>query len=110
MFVPSRGDLVYLDFDPQSGHEQSGVRPAIVLSPQSFNKATNFTVVCPITKQAKGYPFEVELPEDLAVEGVILTDQVKSIDRTTRSLNLKGQVPDEVVKQCLEKIQTFLYA
>lgn len=106
--VPDRGDFVYLDFDPQSGHEQAGVRPGIVLSPKMFNESTGFVVVCPTTRQVKGYPFEVVLPSGFAIEGAILTDQVKSIDWKSRKMNIKGQAPDEVVNNCLDLIHTFL--
>ncbi|ADG07806.1 endoribonuclease MazF [Kyrpidia tusciae] len=108
MFVPERGDLVYVRFNPQAGHEQAGTRPAIVLSPKSFNAGTGFAVVCPITRQKKGYPFEVELPAGLSVEGVILTDQVKSLDWRARQFQLKDHAPDEVVMDCLDLISTFL--
>lgn len=77
MIVPDRGDLVFINYNPQLGHEQARHRPAIILSPKLFNNG-NFSVVCPITKQTKGYPFEVELPDDLKVSGVILADQLRS--------------------------------
>lgn len=80
MTIPGRGDLVWLDFDPQAGHEQAGRRPAIVLSEAMFNELTGFAVVCPITSQVKNYPFEVPLPEGLLFTGVVLTDQLKSLD------------------------------
>lgn len=108
MQIPARGDLVYVNFTPQSGHEQAGTRPGIVLSPKDFNQATGFAVVCPITRQAKGYPFEVALPDGLAIEGVVLTDQVKSLDWHSRQFNVKGQAPQEVVTDCLDLIHTFL--
>ena len=108
MKTPNRGDLVYVNFNPQSGHEQAGTRPAIVLSPESFNRVTGFAVVCPITRQQKQYPFEVALPSGLAIEGVILTDQVKSLDWKAREFNIKGNAPDKVVNECLELIHTFL--
>lgn len=108
MQVPDRGDLVYLDFNPQAGHEQAGRRPAIVLSPKAFNAITHFAVVCPITRQEKGYPFEVKLPVGLPIEGVILTDQVKSLDWRARRFEVKGQAPIETVADCLELIHTFL--
>lgn len=104
MSAPDRGDLVYVSFDPQ----QAGRRPGIVLSPRLFNQATGFAVVCPITRQAKGYPFEVALPSGLAIEGVILTDQVKSLDWRARKLQIKGQAPKELVSDCLDLIYTFL--
>jgi mRNA interferase MazF len=108
MLVPDRGDLVYLDFDPQLGHEQAGTRPGIVLSPKLFNQNTGFAVVCPITRQQKGYPFEIALPSGMAIEGVILTDQVKSLDWRARRFKIKGQAPQEVITDCLDIIHTFL--
>ena len=108
MSAPERGDLVYVNFNPQAGHEQAGTRPGIVLSPKAFNQVTGFAVVCPITRQQKGYPFEVALPSGLAIEGVILTDQVKSLDWRARHFQIKGQVPNEVVTDCLDLIHTFL--
>lgn len=108
MTVPDRGDLVYVSFNPQAGHEQAGRRPAIVLSPQSFNAVTKFAVVCPITSKEKGYPFEVKLPDGLPIAGVILTDQVKSLDWRARRFEIKGQAPEEIVADCLELIHTFL--
>jgi mRNA interferase MazF len=108
MSALERGDLVYVNFNPQAGHEQAGTRPGIVLSPKAFNQVTGFAVVCPITRQQKGYPFEVALPSGLAIEGVILTDQVKSLDWRARHFQIKGQAPNEVVTDCLELIHTFL--
>lgn len=108
MQVPDRGDLVYVNFHPQAGHEQDGRRPAIVLSPKAFNEVTKFAVVCPITSREKGYPFEVKLPEDLPIQGVILTDQVKSLDWRARRFRIEGRAPVEVVQECLDLIHTFL--
>lgn len=108
MYVPDRGDLVYVSFNPQAGHEQAGSRPAIVLSPKVFNAATKFAVVCPITSKVKGYPFEVKLPIGLPIEGVILTDQVKSLDWRARQCEIKGKAPQEIVANCLDLIHTFL--
>lgn len=92
----------------ETGHEQAGTRPAIVLSLQAFNQATGFAVVCPITRQQKGYPFEVALPSGLAIQGVVLTDQVESLDWRARRFHIKGQAPQAVVHDCLELIHTFL--
>ena len=108
MQVPERGSLVYLNFSPQSGHEQKGTRPAIVLSPKSFNQVTGFASVCPITKQQKEYPFEVALPSGLKIEGVILTDQLKNVDWKARELKVVDVAPDGVVENCLQLIQSFL--
>lgn len=97
-----------MNFNPQAGHEQAGRRPGIVLSPKKFNQVTGFAVVCPITRQQKGYPFEVALPDNLAIQGVILTDQVKSLDWRARQFEIKGRAPEEIVSECLELIHTFL--
>lgn len=105
--VPDTGDLVYLDFNPHSGHEQAGRCPAIVLSPRLFNEH-KFAIVCPITRQEKGYPFEVKIPEGVNVEGVILTDQVRSLDWRSRGLKVVGHAPPETVNNCLDLIHTLL--
>jgi mRNA interferase MazF len=106
--IPERGDLVYLDFNPQSGHEQTGRRPGIVLSPKSFNLATGFVIVCPITNREKGYPFEVILPVGFQIEGVILADQVKSLDWHSRNIDIKDRAPQIIIDEILDKIHTFL--
>jgi mRNA interferase MazF len=79
-YVPRRGDVIKLDFDPQKGHEQAGRRPALVLSPTDYNRTVGLVVVCPITNEKKGYPWEVEIPDNPFVSGVVLADQVKSLD------------------------------
>jgi mRNA interferase MazF len=78
-YVPRRGDVIRLDFHPQIGHEQAGRRPAIVVSPTDYNRAVGLAVVCPITNAAKGYPWEVVIPDNPFVSGVVLADQVKSL-------------------------------
>lgn len=108
MTAPARGDLVYFNFHPQVGHEQAGRRPGIVLSPKSFNEVTGVVSICPITNTVRGWGYEVRLPDGLAVEGVILTDQLKNLDWKARNLEVKGQVPEEIVQDCLAKIHTFL--
>ena len=108
MSVPDRGDLVYLCFNPQAGHEQSGRRPAIVLSPKAFNQATGFAAFCPITNQSKGYPFEVKLTEVDKITGVILSDQIKTLDWKARRCEIVGQAPISVTQEVLDKIHTFL--
>lgn len=108
MLAPDRGDFVSLNFSPQAGHEQAGHRPGIVLSPQAFNQATGFVVVCPITNQKKGYPFEVELPSGLAFQGVILTDHIRSLDWRARGLKIKGQAPPEIISECFDLVHTFI--
>lgn len=79
-YIPERGDIVWLDFNPQLGHEQTGRRPAIIVSPKSYNAKTSLALVCPITSQIKSYPFEVLLNENLKTKGVVISDQVKSLD------------------------------
>jgi mRNA interferase MazF len=79
-YVPRRGDVIRLDFNPQEGHEQAGRRPALVLSPNDYNRTVGLAVVCPITSEKKGYPWEVEIPDNTYVSGVILADQMKSLD------------------------------
>ena len=108
MTLPDRGDLVWIDFTPQAGHEQSGRRPALVLSPRAYHQRTPFAVVCPITSKAKGYPFEVPLPDGLPIGGVVLADQVKSLDRRVRQLDRAGTVPAQVLQQVLAKLAPLL--
>jgi mRNA interferase MazF len=98
-YVPRRGDAVWLNFNPQSGHEQAGRRPALVLSPESYNRKAGLAVLCPITSQVKGYPFEVELPLGLPVQGAILADQVKSLDWRAREAALIKKLPAAVVNR-----------
>ena len=107
-YVPRRGDAVWLDFDPQSGHEQAGRRPALVLSPETYNRKTSLAVLCPITSQVKGYPFEVKLPANLPVKGVILADQVKSLDWRTRKAALIKKLPPPIVNQASELLATLI--
>ncbi|MCD9021725.1 type II toxin-antitoxin system PemK/MazF family toxin [Cohnella silvisoli] len=110
MTIPARGDLVWLDFDPQAGREQAGRRPAIVLSELEFNDLTGFAVVCPITNQAKDYAFEVPLPEGLPFTGVVLTDQLKSLDVRKRKIKVVASVPvdSDVMKDILRNTRSIL--
>lgn len=104
-FVPERGDVVKMSFDPQSGHEQAGWRPALVVSPSAYNRASSLALLCPITSRAKGYPFEVALPDDLAITGVILTDQIRSLDWRARKARFVTHVPDAVVREVLARLE-----
>lgn len=106
--VPERGDIVWLDFDPQAGHEQSGRRPAFVLSPAAYNGKTCLMLCCPITTQAKGYPFEVVVEGATRVQGVILSDQVKSLDWNARRAEKKGAVSRAVLEEVVEKVMAIL--
>ncbi|MFL6246047.1 MAG: endoribonuclease MazF [Thermoanaerobaculia bacterium] len=102
-YVPNRGDVVWLTFDPQAGHEQAGIRPAVVLSPQSYNERSSLILVVPVTRQIKGYPFEVVLPPDLPFRGAVLSDQIKSVDWRARDARLIGSLPDAIVSSILER-------
>ena len=108
--VPDRGDIVRVSMNPQAGHEQAGRRPAIVLSPASYNGKVGLAILCPITNQIKGYPFEVALPSDLPVTGVILSDQAKSLDWRARRAQFICKVPPENVLEVLQKLATLLAA
>jgi mRNA interferase MazF len=106
--IPDRGDVVWLTFDPAAGREQQGRRPALVLSPAIYNKKTNLALVCPITSKKKGYPFEVLLPDSLPVTGVVLSDQLKSLDWKLRSATIACRVSSDLVSEVLEKISLLL--
>lgn len=106
--APHRGDAIWISLDPQAGHEQAGRRPALVLSPVAYNARTGLAVLCPITNQAKGYPFEVAIPQGLGVTGVILSDQVKSLDWRARQAARICVLPDDVVTQVLQRLGTLL--
>ena len=95
-YIPQCGDAVRISLNPQAGHEQAGRRPAVVLSPRSYNGKTGLAILCPITSHIKGYPFEVVLPDGLPVSGAILSDQVKSLDWRIRNAELICTLPDEV--------------
>ena len=107
-YIPRCGDAVWVTLNPQAGHEQSGRRPAVVLSPRSYNGKTGLAILCPITNQVKGYPFEVILPARLPIAGVILSDQVKSLDWHARNIELICTLPDETVSEILQKLGALL--
>jgi len=103
-YVPSRGDLVWLQFNPQVGHEQAGHRPALVISPSSYNRRVGLALCCPITSHVKGYPFEVLLPAGLGVEGAVLSDQLKSLDWRVRKARRIASAPADVLEETVGKI------
>jgi mRNA interferase MazF len=107
-YIPERGDAVWITLDPQAGHEQAGRRPALVLSPSAYNGRVGLALCCPITSQVKNYPFEVPIPAGLLVTGVIGADQVKCLDWQARKAVPIGSVPEEVVAQVLQRLQTLL--
>jgi mRNA interferase MazF len=107
-YVPDRGDLVWLDFTPQAGHEQAGRRPALVLSPRAYNDKSGLMLACPIANQAKGYPFEVALPTVAKATGVVLADQVRNLDWHDRRATRIAAAPESLVKDVLAKLHTLL--
>jgi mRNA interferase MazF len=107
-YIPKRGDAVWISLNPQAGHEQAGRRPAVVLSPAAYNRKVGLGLFCPITSHVKGYPFEVKLPEDMDVKGVVLSDQVKSLDWRARQAEFICQLPDTTIAEVLAKARTLL--
>lgn len=101
--MPRRGDVIRLDFNPQAGHEQVGRRPALVLSPTEYNRTVGLVVVCPITNQSKSYPWEVAIPVNPMVSGVVLADQVKNLDWRQRRAEFICTPDDEILKDVVEK-------
>jgi mRNA interferase MazF len=107
-YIPDRGDIVWLNFTPQAGHEQAGHRPALVLSPASYNGKTSLMLCCPITNQIKRYPFEVALGDNLLVSGAVLADQVKSVDWKARQAKKKSKASNDIVEAALGLVRTLL--
>jgi mRNA interferase MazF len=107
-YIPDRGDIVWLTFDPQAGHEQAGIRPAVVLSPRAYNERSSLILVVPVTRNIKGYPFEVVLPPGLSVAGAVLSDQVKSVDWRARDARFVCSLPETIVKSILQRTVALL--
>ena len=102
--VPACGDVVWLEFNPQAGSEQADRRPALVISPKSYNRKVGLALVCPITSRVKGYPFEVELPPDFKVEGAVLCDQIKSLDWRARRATRLASIPEPIMQEVTARI------
>lgn len=102
-YLPQRGDVVRLSLNPQVGHEQAGRRPCLVLSSERYNRV-GLAIICPLTKQSKGYPFEVPLPDGLPVTGVVLSDQAKSLDWRGRNAEFLGRLPTDIVDEVFERV------
>jgi mRNA interferase MazF len=102
-YIPDRGDIVWLNFNPQTGHEQKGKRPAIVISPKEYNEKVNLGLFCPITSQEKKYPFEVKI-KNAKINGVVLSDQIKSLDWTKRNIEYIIKATEEELNEVIEKI------
>ena len=106
-YVPDRGDIVWLAFNPQTGHEQAGRRPALCLSPKKYNEKTSLGIFVPITSKAKGYPFEVPV-KGTKISGVVLSDQVRSLDWRARKANFIEKCSPEVLEEVVEKLKLIL--
>jgi mRNA interferase MazF len=107
-YIPERGDVVWLDFHPQTGHEQTGRRPAVVLSPRAYNGKVGLALFCPITSRVKGYPFEVAVPANCGVMGVVLADHVKNLDWRARRAEFICRLPASVISDILARLSTIL--
>lgn len=107
-YVPAQGDIVMLQFHPQRGREQAGMRPAVVLSPQKYNAKAGLMLACPITSTAKGYPFEVVLPTGMKTHGVVLADHVKSLDFGARGARYVEKMPEDVLRQVLQRLSLLI--
>lgn len=106
--APDSGDIVWVDFGPTAGHEQTGRRPALVLSPASYNGKVGLAVCCPVTGQIKGYPFEVVLPDESPVRGAVLADRLRSLDWRSRHATIACTVPGPVLSEVMGKIAALL--
>lgn len=107
-YAPDRGDLVWITLSPQAGHEQAGRRPALVLSPLPYNQRLGLAIVCPVTSNVKGYPFEVALPSEGPVQGVVLADQFKSVDWKVRRAEFADRVTPQILAEVLAKVATLI--
>jgi mRNA interferase MazF len=107
-YIPERGDIVWLNFNPQSGHEQKGKRPAVVVSPKEYNEKTGLGLFCPITSKIKGYPFEVEI-KNPKITGVVLSDQIKSLDWRTREIEFILKATSDKVNEIIDKVGVLLF-
>ena len=107
-YCPEIGDIVDINFDPQEGREQRGRRPALVLTPRAYNRRAGLCVLCPITNQQKGYPFEVPIPPGHGATGVVLSDQVKSLSWERRRAAFRCPAPDAVLRETKGKVRALL--
>jgi mRNA interferase MazF len=107
-YFPERGDVIWITLNPQSGHEQSGRRPALVISPAAYNLKVGLALLCLITNRKKGYPFEVEIPEELPISGVVLADQIKSADWKARNAEFICKIDSKITMEVLNKLSTLI--
>ena len=109
-YVPEPGDFIFLDFQPQAGHEQAGRRPALVISPRIFNERTGFAIVCPVTNTVRGWPFEALIPPQASITGVVLADQVRSLDWRARGAGFHSKAPRDTFTQALALVKSIIDA
>ena len=107
-YIPDRGDIIWINLNPQAGHEQAGRRPVLVISPIAYNCKVGMAIMCPITNQIKSYPFEVEIPDGLKITGVILSDQVKCLDWKARRVEFMCKLPLNITLEVLKKLNTLI--
>ncbi len=107
-YVPDRSHAVWISLNPQAGHEQAGRRPAVVLSPRRYNERVGLALFCPITSQVKGYPFEVPIPAGMEIGGVILSDQIKSLDWKARRAEFICELPESTIEEVIAKARALL--
>ncbi len=108
-YIPRKGDLIAITFDPQSGHEQRGRRPALVVSKDLFNKHTGLCIVCPITNTRRDFPFHVEMPNDMEVTGFVMVEQIKSIDFRSRKAKYIGHISQHIMDEVLSLLDACIY-
>jgi mRNA interferase MazF len=108
-YFPRRGEFIAVDFDPQSGHEQRGWRPALVISNDLFNESTGLCIVCPVTNTRRDYPFHVEIPEGSGVSGVVMVEQVRSLDFGARGVKRIGLAPEPLLEEVLSILDACVY-
>ena len=107
-YIPDKSDVVWLEFDPQSGHEQKGKRPAVVISPKNYNEKSNLALFCPVTSKEKGYPFEVKI-KSKKISGVILSDQIKCLDWKARNAEFIMKASDSIMDDVMSKLKLLLF-
>ncbi len=107
-YVPDRGDVIWISLNPQAGHEQAGRRPALVISPAAYNRKVGLTILCPITHQIKGYPFEVVIPQAHKATGAVLSDQVKNLDWKARQAEFICKLPESTTQEVLKKLNALI--
>lgn len=108
VYIPKRGDLIWLDFTPQAGREQAGRRPALVISKDEYNRKVGLLLACPITSRKKGYPFEVQLPAGLPIAGVALADQIRTLDWRVRQAEFISRVDSQTVAEVLARFNALI--